>query len=153
MNSLDVARHDFMRLMFAPDMYDEFGRYRFDEAEKKEQEFLRKYGQEALNYIENYSGSAWVDKPVELKMLEQAQRILEPYWRIADEIWSLYPPELKIISEQIEILSRTDEKRAKMYLYRYPQILRARELIARRKKLVRMMNPQIKQVYNLFYGF
>ena len=152
MNSLDVARHDFMRVMFAPDMYDEFGRYRFDEAEKKEQEFLRKYGQEALNYIENYSGAAWVDKPVELKMLEQAQGVLEPYWRIADEIWSLYPSELKMISEQIEILSRTDERKAKMYLYRYPQILRARELIARRKKLMRTMNPQIKQVYGLFYG-
>lgn len=151
MNPGDVLRRKFYQQMFSPDMYDEFGNYRFGEAERREQEFLRTEGQQALDYIEEYRGSRWLDKPDELKLLEQAREILSPYWKIYDAVWSMYPPELEELSRQIQILEDTDPLRAKQALRQYPQILRARELIATYKKQMRTTNPMIAQAFNLFY--
>jgi len=138
--------------MFGRDMYDEFGEYRFDEAEKREQEFVKKYGQQSLDYIEDYQAARWVDKPVELKRLEQAREMLRPYWQIEDSVWALYPPEMKELSRQIVLLERTDPERARRFIKQYPAILRAREIIAQRKKQMRDGNPMIRQAYRLYYG-
>ena len=138
--------------MFAPDMYDNYDKYRFDEAERREQKFITKYGQAAMDYIEEYRAARWVDKPVELKALEQARELLRPYWQIEDSIWSMYPPELKAMSDQIKLMERTDPERARRFLKQYPMILRARELIAKYKKQMREMNSAIRQAYKLYYG-
>ena len=151
MNPGDIARREYYQLMFSPDMYDEFGNYRFDVADQREQEFLNKYGQQALDYIEEYRGSRWLDKPPELQALEQARDTLRPYWQIADQIWSMYPNGLKEISDQILIMERTDPERARQMLRRYPQILRARELIARYRKQFRTTNPLIDQAHRMYY--
>lgn len=147
----NVLRREHNQFMYGQDMFDEYGEYRFDEAERREQEFLKKHGQKALDYIEEYRSARWIDKPAELKMLEQARDILRPYWQMEDQIWSMYPPELKVLSDQIKIMERTDPVRARRALRRYPQILRARELIARYKKAMRDRSPMILQAYNLFY--
>lgn len=152
MNPGDVLRRKFYQQMFAPDMYDEFGNYRFEEAERREQEFLQAEGQQALDYIEEYRGSRWLDKPNELKLLEQARDMLRPYWQIYDAVWSLYPPELKELSEQIQIMELQNPGIEKQMLRRYPQILRARELIARYKRQMKATNPMINQAWRLFYG-
>jgi hypothetical protein len=132
-------------------MYDEYGDYRFDEARRREQLFLQTEGQQALDYIEEYRGSRWLDKPVELKALEEARELLRPYWEIEDAIWSMYPAELRVLSDQIKIMERSNPTLAKQVLRRYPQILRARELIAFYKKRVRAMNPLLEQAYRMFY--
>src|SRR3990167_7657897 len=143
LNPGDIARREFTSLMFAPNMYDEFGEYRFDVAEQKEQEFVKKYGQQALDYIEEYQSARWLDKPAELKMLEQAKDVLRPYWQIEDQIWALYPPQMKLVSDQIKLMERTDPERARLFLRRFPAILRARDLIATYKKQMREGNPVI----------
>jgi hypothetical protein len=153
MNPGDVLRRKYYQLMFAPDMYDQFGNYRFDEAERRELEFLVEHGQQALDYIEEYRGARWIAKPPEMKLLEQAREVLRPYWRIADAVWSMYPPELKELSDQIRTLERTDPEKAKRILSRYPQILKIRETIARYKKQLRMANPLVNQMYKLFYSY
>lgn len=152
MNPGDVIRREYNQRMYGADMYDQFGDYLFDEADRREQEFLKKYGQQALDYIEEYRGSRWLDKPVELKMLEQARDTLRPYWQIVDAVWSLYPPELKTLADQIAIMERTDPDRARQMLRRYPAILRARELVARYRKAMRDRNPVILQAHRMFYG-
>lgn len=151
MNPGDVIRREYYQQMFSLDMYDEYGNYDFNKAEQKEQEFLTKYGQQALDYIEEYSGARWMDKPVELKTLEQARDTLRPYWQVADQIWSMYPTELKTLSDQIMLMERTDPDRARAVLRRYPQILRARELIARQKKQMRSTNRTIDMAFRMYY--
>jgi hypothetical protein len=153
MNPGDVLRREYYQTVFAPDMYDEFGNYRFDEAEIREQAFLVKHGQQALDYIEEYRGSRWIDKPSEMKLLEQAREILRPYWAIADQVWSQYPPALKDLSERIQLLERTDPKQARRILRKYPQILRAREMIAKYRKMMRQRNPQVQWAYSQFYSY
>ena len=153
MNPGDVLRREYYRQMFGVDMYDpDTNEYNFDEAERKEQEFVKKHGQQALDYIEEYSGALWKDKPIELIRLEQARDLLRPYWQIVDRVWSMYPAGLQELSKQIQVMERTDPARAKQMLRRYPALLRARELIARYKAQMRKSNPLIQQAYRLFYG-
>ena len=152
MNPGDVLRREFYQTLFAPDMYDDFGNYRFDEAGLREQEFVQKNGQQALDYIEEYSGARWLDKPSELRMLEDARESLRPYWDVADKIWSMYPPEMKQLSDQIKIMERTDPVRARRTLKQYPQIMRARNLIATYRKQMREINPSIQRAHSTFYG-
>ena len=85
-------------------------------------------------------------------MLEQAKDMLRPYWQIEDQIWALYPPQMKIVSDQIKLMERTDPERARLALKRFPAILRARDLIATYKKQMREGNPVIEQARRLFYG-
>ena len=151
MNPGDVQRREYNQLMYGSDMYDNYGNYLFDEAEKREQDFLTKYGQSALNYIEEYSGSRWVDKPPELVALEKAKDTLRPYWQLEDKIWSMYPEGLKTLSDQIKIMEQNNPVMAKQVLKRYPQILRARELVARYKQTLRNQNPLIGQAYQMYY--
>jgi len=151
MNPGDVLRREYYQQLFAPDMYDEFGNYLFDEAEQRELAFLVKHGQQALDYIDEYRGSIWLDKPTEVEMLEQARETLRPYWQIADSIWSMYPPELRVLSDQIRIMERTEPEKARQMLRRYPAILRAREIIARYRKQMRDTNPTVQRVYRMFY--
>ncbi len=152
MNPGDVLRREYNQIMFAPNMYDpSTNEYLFDEAEKQEQAFLVKYGQQALDYIEEYRGASWVNKPAELKMLEEVRELLQPYWQITDNVWAMYPPELKVVADQIDIIDRTNPVLAKQMLRQYPQILRARELISYKKQMQRY-NPVIKQAIQLFYS-
>lgn len=152
MNPGDVLRREYYQQMFALDMYDEFGNYRFDEAETREQAFLVTHGQQALDYIEEYRGAQWLDKPQELAQLEQARDALRPYWKITEAVWAMYPPQLKVLSDQIMIMQRTDPDRALRELKRYPQILRARRRIAELKRQIRNSHPIIQQAFNLFYA-
>lgn len=151
-NPGDLARREYYKLMFGADMYDQFGDYRFEEAEKREQDFAAKYGQNIMNYIEEYQGSRWIDKPSELQLLENARETLRPYWQVESEVWSRYGTELKVISDQIRLMERTDPSRARATLKAYPTILRAREEIALRKKYMRQVDREVDRAYRLFYS-
>jgi predicted GNAT family acetyltransferase len=152
MNPGDVARREYYRMMYGDDMYDQYGNYLFELADQRERGFISKFGQAALDYIDSYQGSQWLDKPAELMQLEQARDIMAPYWDIVDYVWAMYPPELKELSNQITILEMQDPARARQALKQFPQILRARELIAMYKKALRDQDPRIAQAYQLFYS-
>ncbi len=150
MSPNDRARREYYQTMFSPDMYDQYGNYRFDEANAREAQFIQKYGQAALDYIDEFSASTW-DEPIPLKALREARQLLEPYWGIEDKIWAMYPPQLKVVSDQAKVMEDNDPLQARKLLMRHPQILRARELIAIYKKRYMIQHPTIKKVYNLFY--
>jgi len=153
MNPLDLARREYYQQVFGLDMYDKYGNYDFDLAEQREADFARTHGQSVMDYIEEYQGSRWVDRPTELKTLEQARVALQPYWNIVDQVWSMYPPELKALSDQIQLMERTNPEMARQMLKKYPAILRSRELIAQYKAQMRKVNPMVSRAYNLFYRY
>lgn len=145
---------DYNELMYAPDMFDEFGEYRFEEADIRRQMFVQRYGLEALNSVEMVIGERRVDEPAAVKMLRQAREILKPYWNIERQVWSR--PEFapyKQISDQIRIMERTDPRGAKMRLFQYPQIVMARKMIALYRKQLKMQNLDIANAVNTFYRY
>ncbi|KKK77266.1 hypothetical protein LCGC14_2855350, partial [marine sediment metagenome] len=152
MNPKDVARREYYRSLYTPDMYDQFGNYRFDEADKREQLFVQQYGQGMLDYVEEYMGAKWDETPA-LQALKAARDALQPYWDIERQVWSQLPPELKQISDQIKILERTDPISAKRMLFRYPQIVFARRQIALLKRQLKASNIEIANALAMFYRF
>ncbi len=152
MNPKDVARREYYRSLYTPDMYDQFGNYRFDEADRREQLFVQQYGQGMLDYVEEYMGAKW-DEPPALQALKAARDALQPYWDIERRVWSQLPPELKQISDQIKILERTDPISAKRMLFNYPQIVFARRQIALLKRQLKASNIEIAKALEMFYRY
>ncbi|KKN78450.1 hypothetical protein LCGC14_0349820 [marine sediment metagenome] len=144
---------DYNELMYASDMFTEFGEYNFTEADRRRQMFIQMYGLDALNSVEQVIGERRADEPPSVKLLRQAQQILQPYWQIENQIWANLPQGFKEISEQIEILARTDPRGADLQLFRYPQIVFARKMIALRKRQMKATNQDIANALNMFYRF
>lgn len=152
MNPKDVARREYYQLMYTPDMYDQFGNYRFDEADRREQMFVQRYGQAMLDYVEEYMGAKW-DEPPALQALKSARDVLRPYWDIEKQVWSQLPQGLKQISDQIKILERTDPAQAKRVLFNYPQIVLARRQIALLKRQMKFSSQDITNALAMFYRY
>ncbi len=152
MNPLDIAREEYYRVMYSPDMYDQYGNYNFDEADRRETLFVQRYGQKAVGYVKEYTGSRW-DEPAAVKTLRASRDILQPYWDIENQIWSNYPPQLKQLSDQIINVERTDPRGAKQMLFQYPQIVMARRIIALYRRQLKLRNPDIAQALNMFYQY
>lgn len=149
LDKYEQARQMYYKVMFSPVLYDEFGNYKFDDADRVEQALNKKYGFTVRDYVEEYSNTKW--KPPEaLLVLQETQKLLKPYWDIADQVWAKYSPELKSISDRIGIMG-IDTPEGKKLLRQNPTILWARKIIATQKKQIRMRNPQIAQALKMFY--
>ena len=80
--------------LFGDDMYDEFGDYRWDEAEIRKAILKQPIaqggiGEELYNYVEEYRGVKYDDFPEEYKELAQAKIALKPYWAVKDQAMEL----------------------------------------------------------------
>jgi len=151
-NPQDLARREYYQIMYSDDMYDQFGNYKFEEASRREQYFIQKYGQSTLDYIEEYMGAKW-EEPRAMQMLRQAREVLQPYWEIENQIWAQYPPELRQLAQQISIVERTDPRQGRMMLLQYPQIVMARRMAAMYKKQFKAQNPQVAEALRMFYSW
>jgi hypothetical protein len=147
----DVARIQYNKMMYGTDMYDQYGNYRFDLMDERKAQFVKQYGQDSLAYVEDYNGLKEADMPTEYKALKEAQAIMRDYWKVEDAVWSMYTPELRKVSEELDILARTNPDQAKMIMKQFPQILRAQEIILSIHKTMRDTDPIIKLMYDLFY--
>lgn len=125
MNPLDIARTEYYKLMFTDDMYDEFGNYNFELADTRRQWFLDKFGQDAVDYIEDYMGVKW-DAPLEYTALKQARKVLKPYWDVATDV-------------------------TKLFGERFANSSRGQSFIGKQRKLLRRRDPEIAKYYDLFY--
>lgn len=152
MNPYDLAYKQYNNLMYGSDMVDEYGNYRFDEADIRRQSFIAKYGTDALNYIEELLDIRRQDEPPAMQSLREARTLLRPYWDIENQIWARYPPQLKQIALQIMILERTDPRAAKQLQMRHPQILYVRRQIALLRKQMKLRNPRMAEALRLFYS-
>ncbi len=126
MSPQDLARREYMRLMYSPDMYDQYGNYRFDMVDDIKQLFIDTFGQSMLDYIETYQGIKEEDLPAEYKMFREAQNVLRPYWQIQDSV-------IKTFGQTF-----TDSKRGQA-------------LIGKLRKQMRMANPEVNRYIALFY--
>ena len=152
MNPNDLAYKQYNNLMYGSDMVDEYGNYRFDEADVRRQSFIAKYGTGVLDYIEELLDIRRQDEPPAMQALREARVTLNPYWEIENRIWAQYPVQLKQIALQIMILERTDPKAAKQLQFRYPQVLVVRRQIALLRKQMKQQNPMMAESLRLFYS-
>ena len=81
---LDLARREYYDMMFAPGMFDEFDNYDFDEADRREDEFIAKYGQEAFDYVQKFLNLKLTD-PIYIA-LKNDRKLLTPYWELEPAI-------------------------------------------------------------------
>lgn len=150
-NPKDMARNEYYKMMYAPDMYDEFGNYNFDLAQEKENQFILKYGQDNLDYIDEYTGFKRKGEPPEMEQLNNAKRVLESYWRLDTVMWKAFPEEVKQIADMIAYYENSNNPLAKDLLKKYPQIITIRAKIAAVKKKWLDANPVAKMYKNMFY--
>ena len=150
MNPMDVLRREYYKIMYSNDMYDQYGNYRFDLADQREEQFVSMYGQSSIEYIQSFGGIKW-EEPQELKMLRQARQVLKPYWDIETKVWEQMPPQLKQVADQISNLENYNPTEAKRLLVQYPQIVMARRRIAFLKKQLKMQNADIASALRMFY--
>ena len=147
MSANDIALRRYYDLMYADNMYDEFGNYDWDKADQIRSMFT----QEQLDYIEEQMGVKQQSYPEEFKFLKQVQKYLQPYWDIENRVWAGLPKELKELSDQLEIIGQTDPDREKQILRQYPQIVWARNMVLKMRKQARQYNPQLAYYIRLFY--
>jgi len=114
--------------IYGDDMYDEFGDYRFDEAEMRKQQLRQQLGQELFDYVEEYRGLKYRELPAEFQELVKAKLILRPYWQIQDQIEDIYGK------------PRTEAQQ------RYQN-----SAISKLRKRLRALDPTVEKYYQMFY--
>ena len=112
--------------LYGKDMYDEFGDYRFDEAEIRKQQLRSQLGNEMFDYVEDYRGVRYEDFPQEFQELSRAKQILRPYWQVKE--WAI-----------------------EMYGEGWADSSRGKSIISRIRKNMRLSNPELNQAYERFY--
>lgn len=149
-NFYDLARREYYKMVFAPDMYDSAGKYNFDLADQREKQFIKGYGQEAFDYVEEFKTLKAGWEPQALKELDAAKKALEPYWDIEERYW-VAQPQLREKAERL----RTEENKGLAYANKYllslpyseqSAILIIREKAAAEKKMYRIRNPEIAKL-------
>ncbi len=114
--------------LFGEDMYDEFGDYRFDEADIRKEQLRQSMGEELFNYVENYRGIKYEDLPFEYQELAKAKKVMKPYWQVERDVENIW---------------------GKAKNARQQKMLDAK--IARIRARVKRMSPEIQKYYLLFY--
>jgi hypothetical protein len=118
-----MAIRAYQEALYNKDMFDAYGNYRFDEAERVKAELRKVLGEELYNYIEEYNGLKYEDLPAEYQDLVIARQILEPYWSV--------------------------EQEADKYFKR--ESIAKERFIARRRKIMRRVNKDIDYYYRKYY--
>lgn len=121
-----LAIRSYNEALYDDDMYDEFGDYRFDEADVRKQELRKQMGDEMYGYVEDYVGLKNETFPIEYQELVQAKKILAPYWDVANEI-------------------------VRMFGKAFAESNSGQALIAKLRKQKRMANPQVEMAYQKYY--
>ncbi len=128
MSPQDWARKEYMRMMYSPDMYDQYGNYRFDMTDDMRQLFASTYGQNMLDYIETYQGIKEQEMSPEYKLFKQAQKVLRPYWGVLDDVQSIYGEPTTVYQQR-----------------------RQDRIVESLRKRMRLQDKQLNDYYNLFY--
>lgn len=124
-----LAIRAYTEALFGDDMYDEFGDYRFDEAQIRKEQLRREMGEEMFNYVEMYRDIKYEALPREFHELMRAKEVMRSYWQVREEA-------IKIYGEP-----KTEA-----------QLRRLNRFIARVRKRLRATNPEIAKYYEMFYS-
>jgi len=121
-----VAIKMYSDALFGDDMYDEFGDYRFDEANIRKEQLRQSLGEEMFKYVEDYQGVKYETFPPEFLELMKAKIIMKPYWQIKDRV-------------------------VKLFGQRFADSPKGQSLISKMRKQKRLSDPEMNRMYNLFY--
>lgn len=124
-----MAIRIYNNALWGDDMYDEFGDYRFDEAEIRKKLLQTQLGNEFFKYVEEYQGLKYENFPPEFQELVKAKIAMRPYWQVQSDVEKMFG---KPTSES--------------------QQRRLNAVIGRIRKRLRMTNPAIAQAYEEFYS-
>ena len=113
--------------LYGDDMYDEFGDYRFDEADLRKEQLQQQLGEEMFAYVEEYRGEKYQDLPPEYQELQQAKKVMVKYWDIQKKVERLFGK-------------------------RWAESTRGKAFISKQRKLMRRTNPEIERYYQMFYS-
>ena len=123
-----LAIRAYNEALYGDDMYDEFGDYRFDEAEGRKKQLQLQLGDEMFDYVEDYRGVKYENLPEEFQELTRAKELMRPYWQVRTEA-------LRIFGEP-----------------KTPwQVQRLERFISRIRKQLRTSNPELAKYYEMFY--
>ena len=126
-----MAIRTYNDALYGDEMHDEFGDYRFDEAEIRKQQLRQQLGDERFDYVEEYRGLKFENFPPEFQELIQAKIVMRPYWQVE--------------SNYLDLLFGGKEPRTKSGIRRLDR------LVSRQRKKLRRENPDIEAAYNQFY--
>ncbi len=113
--------------LYGDDMQDEFGDYRFDEAEIRKQQLRQQLGNELFNYVEQYQAVRYEDFPPEFRELIRAKIAMRSYWQVEDRVVALFGQQF------------ADSPRGQAF-------------ITKQRRMLRLSNPDINKYYQMFYA-
>ena len=121
--------------LYGDDMYDEFGDYRFDEADARREQLMVELNQMQpglFEYVEDYQGLKYELLPPEFHQLVRAKELTRPYWQIKNRVEEIFgKPDTEWAEKRIE------------------------KMVARLRKQMknqwRVSNPEALELYELFY--
>ena len=112
--------------LYGDDMYDEFGDYRFDEANIRKEQLLQQLGEEMFAYVEEYRELKYEDLPPEFQELTRAKELMREYWQVQERVERLFGKH-------------------------FAESSRGQAFISKMRKQLRMRNPTIERYYQMFY--
>tara|TARA_Y100000310_G_scaffold144390_1_gene143634 strand:+ start:8073 stop:11333 length:3261 start_codon:yes stop_codon:yes gene_type:complete len=112
--------------LFGDDMYDEFGDYRFDEANVRKGQLHQQLGEEMFNYVEEYQGMRFEDLPPEFQDLARAKIVMKPYWQVRDRV-------------------------IKLFGQRFADSSRGQALVSKLRRQKRLADPEMERAYRKYY--
>ena len=113
--------------LFGDDMYDEFGDYRFDEAEIRKEQLRQALDPEMFKYVEDYQSIKFETYPPEFLELMQAKIVMKPYWQVTDRV-------------------------IKLFGQRFAESSSGQSLITKLKKQKRLSDSDLEKYYQMFYA-
>jgi len=151
MNPMEIAIHEYNRLLYGTDMYDVYGAYNWDLADERKKQLVAQYGQELLDAVAAKRAVKQKDYPEEYRLLQAAREVLRPYWKIEDDVWAMYPPSVKQKHDEYLIAQNRSELEARNIARANPNIIWAELTIARMKEVYLQRNPTAKYARDMFY--
>lgn len=122
-----LAIRTYFEALFGDDMYDEFGDYRFDEAETRKAQLREQMEPGMFEYVEEYQGMKFENLPPEFQELQRARTLLKPYWNV------------RTLVEQ-------------MFGKAFAESSLGQKIIKRRRAMMRLQNPEMERAYQQFYA-
>ncbi len=122
----DMARIEFAGRSFSPDMEDEYGIFDFAKYDALKQDIIKKYGQDAFDYIMDFKADRDKELPPLAQEYQRAKETMKPY---------------REIQTQVE----------KMFGQTFAESSRGQSFISKQRRNLRLSNPQIAAAYDRFY--
>jgi hypothetical protein len=144
------AKEEYIRIIVgADDLVDSFDDYDFDEAEKRKNSLINKYGTDVMNDVEE-SFLNNKDMPSLYRNWIEDRERLQSYWEVKEEYISRTPGTRQAVSMLDRANARVDPV-AKSRLKRHPAIRRMNSFVDKQRKALRMRDPYLDALL-FFWG-